>query len=249
MKSSFFCLRPVTNVLLKPKKFSKVSSQLIYGEKFKVIKKDKGYSKIKNFYDKYIGYIKVHKFRSDHKPTHKVIFLKSKIYLKKKGKIKPSNSFLPFLSEIEILKSNKNMVMFEKNKWIKRDEILPINSKVNDYNKIFRLFLNCPYKWGGKSYKGIDCSALVQMYYKYNRKFFPRDTVEQVKIKNGQKIKRSYSKGDIIFWNGHVAVCLNNKMLIHAYGPRKKVLIMPIKKTINIIRDTANLEVKKIFSI
>ena len=48
---------------------------------------------------------------------------------------------------------------------------------------------------------------------------------------------------------GHVAICLSNKKLIHAYGPRKKVLIMPIKKTIRLIKDTANLEVKKIFSI
>ena len=63
------------------------------------------------------------------------------------------------------------------------------------------------------------------------------------------KIKKSYSKGDIIFWNGHVAVCLNNRMLIHAYGPRKKVLIMPIKNTINIIQQTANLKVKKIYKI
>ena len=249
MKNNFFCIRSSVNVLLKPKKSSKVSSQLIYGEKFKVISRGKNYAKIKNFYDKYIGYISINKFRSDHKPTHKVKVLKTKIYLHKKDKIKPSNSFLPFLSEIEILKSKKDMVMFEKNKWIKRKEILPINSKINDCKKIFRLFLNCPYKWGGRSYKGIDCSALIQMYYKYNRKFFPRDTIDQVRIKRGQKIKRSFSKGDIIFWNGHVAVCLNSKILIHAYGPRKKVLIMPIKKTINLIRETANLEVKKIFSI
>ena len=55
--------------------------------------------------------------------------------------------------------------------------------------------------------------------------------------------------GDIIFWKGHVAICINSKELIHAYGPRKKVLVMPIKKTIKIIKDTANLEVKKIFPL
>ena len=139
--------------------------------------------------------------------------------------------------------------MFENNKWIKRIQILPIDRKMNDFSRIFKLFLNCPYRWGGKSYMGIDCSALIQMYYKFNRKFFPRDTIDQIKIKKGYKIKKSYSKGDIIFWNGHVAVCLNNRMLIHAYGPRKKVLIMPIKNTINIIQQTANLKVKKIYKI
>ena len=236
-------------MLSEPKKSSKISNQLIYGEKFRILSRGKNYIKVKNNYDKYIGYISTSKFNSNYKPTHKVISLKSKIYLNKKNKIKPSKSFLPFLSEIEILKSKKNMIMFEKNKWIKKKEILPLNSKINNCYKIFKLFLNSPYKWGGKSYKGIDCSALVQMYYKYNRKFFPRDTKDQVKIKQGLKLKKTYSKGDIIYWSGHVAICLNNKKLIHAYGPKKKVLIMPIKKTISLISNTANLKIKKIFSI
>ena len=46
-----------------------------------------------------------------------------------------------------------------------------------------------------------------------------------------------------------MAVCINSKKLIHAYGPRKKVLVMEINKTIKLIKKTANLEVKKIFSI
>ena len=63
------------------------------------------------------------------------------------------------------------------------------------------------------------------------------------------KVFDKFKKGDIIFWKGHVAICLNSKKLIHAYGPEKKVLMMPIIKTINRIRETANLEVKKIARI
>ena len=44
-------------------------------------------------------------------------------------------------------------------------------------------------------------------------------------------------------------MCLNSKELIHAYGPEKKVLIMPINDTIKIIEKTANLKVKKIYNI
>ena len=46
-----------------------------------------------------------------------------------------------------------------------------------------------------------------------------------------------------------MAACVSNKNLIHAYGPMKKVVIMPIDKTVKIIRDTAGLKIKKIFSI
>jgi len=37
--------------------------------------------------------------------------------------------------------------------------------------------------------------------------------------------------------------------LIHAYGPKKKVLIMPINYTIKKIDKTANLTVKKLSNI
>ena len=55
-----------------------------------------------------------------------------------------------------------------------------------------------------------------------------------------------FKKGDIVFWKGHVAVCINSKKLIHAYGPEKKVLVMPITKTIKRIEKTAMLIVKKV---
>ena len=51
------------------------------------------------------------------------------------------------------------------------------------------------------------------------------------------------------FWKGHVAMCINSNELIHAYGPEKKVLIMPILQTIKRIDKTAKLKVKKISSI
>ena len=139
--------------------------------------------------------------------------------------------------------------MFEKNKWIKSNEISSLFNKNVNFVKIFKLFINSPYKWGGKTYKGIDCSALIQIFYKYNNIFFPRDTIDQVKQKKGIGKKTKFRKGDIIFWKGHVAVCIDSKKLIHAYGPKKKVVIMPIKKTIRIIEKTANLKVKKIFYI
>ena len=42
---------------------------------------------------------------------------------------------------------------------------------------------------------------------------------------------------------------INSKELIHAYGPEKKVIIMPINETIKRIKRTANLKVKRICKI
>ena len=241
MQTNFYCNNPYINIYERPSINSKISSQIIYGEKFKILKKTKNFIKIRTFYDKYPGYIKNKNFIKKFKPTHKVKILKTKIY--------KSNKFLPFSSEIEILKKRKSYVMFKKNKWIKLKDITLINKKEKNFIKIFKLFTNCKYKWGGKTYQGIDCSALVQIFYKFNNKFFPRDTVDQIKYKKGSIIKKKFKKGDIIFWKGHVAVCIDSKKLIHAYGPEKKVIIMPIHKTIKRIERTAKLKVKKVFRI
>ena len=99
------------------------------------------------------------------------------------------------------------------------------------------------------SQKHIDCSALLQLYYYYNNTFYPRDTKNQIKYSKKKQIKRIFKKGDIIFWKGHVAMCINPRELIHAYGPEKKVLVMSITKTIDRIKKTASLTVKKISSI
>jgi len=241
VQNNYYCIYPCINIYERPSINSKISSQIIYGEKFKVIKKTKNFLKIKTFYDRYSGFIKNKKFINKFNPTHKVKVLKTRIY--------KSNNFLPFSSEIQILKKKKNYVMFKKNKWIKKKDIYFISKKEKNFSKICNLFLNCKYKWGGKTFKGIDCSALIQIFYKFNNKFFPRDTVDQIKFKNGIKNKKKYKKGDIVYWKGHVALCINSKKLIHAYGPEKKVIIMPIKETINRIERTANLKVKKICKI
>ena len=88
----------------------------------------------------------------------------------------------------------------------------------------------------------------MQIFFYYNDKFYPRDTKDQIKY-SSKNIKNKIEKGNIIFWRGHVGICINSKKLIHAYGPEKKVLIMPIKKTIDRIEKTSKLLVKKMSSI
>ena len=241
MQNNYYSIYPCINIYERPSINSKISSQIIYGEKFKVLRKVKNFLKIGTSYDRYHGYIKNKKFKKKIKTTHKVKVLKTRIF--------KSNKFLPFSSEIEILKKKKNYAMFEKNKWIKQKDITLINKNEKNFVKIFKLYLNCKYKWGGKTYDGIDCSALIQIFYKFNNKFFPRDTVDQIKYKKGSITKNKFKLGDIIYWKGHVAFCINSKKLIHAYGPKKKVIVMSIDKTIKIIEKTANLKVKKICRI
>ena len=44
-------------------------------------------------------------------------------------------------------------------------------------------------------------------------------------------------------------MCINRLKFIHAYGPMKKVIIMPINHTIKLVEKTAKLFVKKVSNI
>ena len=44
-------------------------------------------------------------------------------------------------------------------------------------------------------------------------------------------------------------MCLSKAKFIHAYGPKKKVVVMPTKQTVQLIDKTAKLKVKKVTNI
>ena len=247
MKNNFFN-NSLGNINLKPNSKSEVTSQILYGEKFKIISEKQNWIKIKTYYDNYIGYIRKKKYLQKFNPSKKIFKLKSRIYERKNKKLIKTNNFLYFGSGISVKSRDRDYIEFDNGKWIKKNDVQNINHYEKNFNKILKLFLNTKYLWGGKTSEGIDCSALIQIYFYYNRIFFPRDSKDQIKYCK-KKLNKKFIKGDIIFWKGHVGMCINKLKFIHAYGPKKKVLIMPIKSTIKIINKTANLKVKKISNI
>ena len=229
----------VVSLHKKPSIRSEIVTQMIYGDSFSISKKSKKWIKIKIKEDNYVGYIKNRKYSNFLKPTHKVCALKAKVF-KFPNKIKKNE--ITFGSKIRVIDNNLNFLKFT-NGWIKKDDVKPISYREKDIFRKITSFINIKYKWGGKSYKGIDCSALVQVFLNFNNRFCPRDAKDQYKyFKKNIKLD-SIKKNDIIYWKGHVAVALSNKKLIHAYGPMKKTVVMGINQTIKKIEKTAKLKV------
>ena len=233
---------PVVNLYKKSSIKSEVISQMIYGESFSVYKKSRKWLKIKIKEDNYKGFVQNKKFYSYLKPTHKINILKAKIY---KLPYKKKIAELTFNSKIKITDKKSNFLKFAKG-WISKNDVKPILYKEKNLFKKINIFKNTKYKWGGKTFKGIDCSALVQICLNFNNRFCPRDTKDQVKYFKKNVVFKNIKRNDIIYWKGHVAVALSKNKLIHAYGPQKKTLSMSIKKTINKIQRTANLRVLSI---
>jgi len=220
---------------------SEVVTQLLYGDNFKKLNKTKSWVKIKNDSDNYVGYIKFNKFPQNCLNTHKIFSLSANLYTKPNIKYKIKKK-LSFGSKIKVTKKEKIFFKFE-NLWIKKKDLKEINFKTKDYFKYIRKFINVKYKWGGKHFTGIDCSGLIKIFFNFNNKFCTRDKKDQERYFK-KKIKlKNIRKNDLIFWKGHVAIAISKHDLIHAYGPLKKTIQMPIKKTIDRIYKSAGLKV------
>lgn len=100
------------------------------------------------------------------------------------------------------------------------------NSVPTNYEKFLMTvisYLGTPYKFGGTSRNGLDCSAFTRLIFQESLNIdLPRSTLEQVKL--GYPVSRDNLRfGDLVFFNtrrrqnpGHVGIYLWDNYFVHA---------------------------------
>ena len=81
---------------------------------------------------------------------------------------------------------------------------------------VVEAFLGVPYLWGGNSAAGLDCSGLVQAAWLACGRDCPGDSDQQQAL--GRDFRGRARRGDLIFWQGHVAIVTGPDRIIHANG-------------------------------
>ncbi len=95
--------------------------------------------------------------------------------------------------------------------------------------KVATGFLGAPYRFGGATVKGIDCSAFVRKMYEFFDIHLPRTAREQSFV--GVRIDRNdLVEGDLVFFRtkrpiGHVGIYIGNNEFVHASYKSKSVRI------------------------
>lgn len=96
--------------------------------------------------------------------------------------------------------------------------------------RVVKTFLGVPYRLGGSTLKGLDCSAFVKRVFEIFNVQLPRTAREQLRI--GKKVGRGdLEEGDVIFFktrwanNAHVGIYIGNNEFVHASTRSKEVRV------------------------
>ncbi len=98
-------------------------------------------------------------------------------------------------------------------------------------------FLGIPYRWGGSTRRGFDCSGLSMVVFKLNGLKLPRTSRTQ--FKSGTPVKRIHlAMGDLVFFAtsggrrvSHVGIYIGNGTFIHAPSRGKRVRTESLSKS------------------
>lgn len=95
--------------------------------------------------------------------------------------------------------------------------------------KVAMGFLGAPYRLGGSSVTGIDCSAFVKKIYQMFNIDLPRTASEQSQV--GMQVPRNeLTVGDLLFFKtrravGHVGIYVGNNEFVHASSRKRGVRV------------------------
>lgn len=98
-----------------------------------------------------------------------------------------------------------------------------MGKKVADYA---RRFIGTPYKWGGSDLRnGVDCSGFVMAVYAHYGVSLPHYDASIRKCGKEVKSLARAIPGDVICYDGHVAIYLGNNRIVHSTSSQHGVCI------------------------
>jgi cell wall-associated NlpC family hydrolase len=172
-------------------------------------------------------------------PTHKVTALRTLVFPGPSIKLPPLEA-LPLGARVAIARIEDRMAVTQSGAYVPAAHLAPLDRNEADFVAVAERFLGTPYLWGGKTALGLDCSGLVQVALTACGVSCPRDSDMQERALGTAVPADPLKPGDLIFWNGHVAIVRDGNSLIHANAYHMAVAIEPVAEAVARIRNAGS---------
>ena len=151
-------------------------------------------------------------------PTHKIMALRTFAFPGPSIKLPPVDT-LVMGAAVTVIRDDGVFAVTRGGWYLPHQHVGPVDRHADDFVAVAEQFAGTPYLWGGKSSLGIDCSGLVQVALNATGIGCPRDSDMQqdglgraLDAAESKKLRR----GDLMFWNGHVAIARDADTIVHA---------------------------------
>ncbi|TBW29110.1 C40 family peptidase [Gramella sp. KN1008] len=199
---------------------SEMTSQLLYGEHFKVLEERAHWSRIRCAFDGFEAWVANKQYRKIQEEDYNSL---------EDVPLQLSSDLIEYVTDDNglLMPVPLGSVLNFKDRLTHKFEgeiIAPLKPMKNHIVDTALLYLNSPNLWGGKTPFGLDCSGFTQMVYKLNGERLNRSAAEQAKQGEALSFIEESEPGDLAFFDDnegiidHVGIIMQDHYIIHVDG-------------------------------
>lgn len=235
----------------RPAPDAPLDTELLFGEPVTVFDRDGDWAWVQSVLDGYVGYVPVRALGAAQGPdaaapssaapvrpeaTHRVHVPLAIVFTAPSIK-SPVTLRVPMGSRLAVTHeetAGEDRFLVTGEGYVLVQHAVPLGEVLPDWVAVAEAFVGAPYLFGGKTWDGIDCSGLVQLAVQGAGGTAPRDSDMQA-AELGEALpsdKRRFARGDLVFWDGHVGIMVDEMRLLHANGFHMQTVIEPVAGTL-----------------
>jgi len=220
---------PVAALRAGPEHGAEQLDQILFGERFERLEASGGFVLGQASRDGYVGWVEASALSDDiASPTHWVSALRAYAFAGASIKA-PARGPLSLNALVTISEETETLARDDRIGWIAKAHLSPIGTTLKDPAAVALAHLGAPYLWGGRESIGLDCSGLVQQALLACGLACPRDSDQQQSLGVAAP-PDELTRGDLVFWPGHVAMMIDARRMVHANAFHMAVTVEPLAK-------------------